>query len=165
MPEVRITESLKNHVYFITLMVKGGHHIFDSHQKCEILIKALQYYQLNRRLKIYAYVIMRNHLHLIAEADDMIAFVRDFKKITSTRFKEYIKTNEPNMLKRFINDKKLFQFWKRGNMPKLVWTERYFRQKKEYIEKNPVRKEYVVYPWEWRYSSASKNPILKIEDI
>ncbi|MBN2134323.1 MAG: transposase, partial [Acidobacteria bacterium] len=141
-----ISKSLKNQVYFTTLMVKGGHHIFDSSQKCEILIEAFQYYQVRRSLKIYAYVIMRNHLHLIAEADDMIAFVRDFKKITSTRFKEYIKTNEPNTLKIFINDKNKFQFWKRGNMPKLVWTEKYFRQKKEYIENNPVRKGYVEHP-------------------
>lgn len=56
--------------------------------------------------------------------------------------------------KLFINENGKFSLWKRTNMPLLVKNEKFFRQKKEYIENNPVRKNYVTKSEHWLYSSA-----------
>jgi len=45
-------------------------------------------------------------------------------------------------------------FWQPTNMPVPIESEEVFLQKKEYIECNPVQKEYVALPEHWMYSSA-----------
>jgi hypothetical protein len=35
-------------------------------------------------------------------------------------------------------------------------TDDFLHQKSEYVENNPVRKRYVLYPEDWCWSSASK---------
>jgi len=48
-------------------------------------------------------------------------------------------------------------------MPKLVKSEEFFLQKKNYIEQNPVRKSYVEFSEYWIYSSANENKLLDLE--
>jgi len=38
----------------------------------------------------------------------------------------------------------------------MIESEHFLWQKIEYIESNPVRKQYVRYPEDWRWSSAGK---------
>ena len=61
----------------------------------------LNYCQKQKGLKLYAYVFVLNHLHIIASSPDTIAFVRDFKKFTKIRYihanpvrKQYVKNPE-----------------------------------------------------------------------
>ena len=51
-----------------------------------------------------------------------------------------------------------YSIWENGNFPKLIESIEFFEQKFDYIHYNPVRKEYVYQPEDWRYSSASKIP-------
>jgi len=51
-----------------------------------------------------------------------------------------------------------FQFWYDKNYPKLIEDEEMLEQKYNYIEYNPVRKQYVHNPEDWRWSSACKTP-------
>ena len=51
--------------YFITLTVVGWIDIFSRRIYAEELIKNLIFCQQNKGLKIYAYVIMYSHVHMV----------------------------------------------------------------------------------------------------
>jgi len=73
-------------LYFVTTTVVDWVDIFTRPKYKHIVIDSLAYCQQNKGLKIYAWVLMNNHLHMIisVEGDHAIADVmRDFKKYTS----------------------------------------------------------------------------------
>ena len=53
-------------VYFLAFQVVGWVDIFTRQIYRDIAIESLKYCQTNKGLQIYAYVIMSNHIHLIA---------------------------------------------------------------------------------------------------
>ena len=165
MPSVRIDRELKKDMYFLTPTIKNWYYIFDRHNRFQILANSLKYCQKEKGLTIYAYVFMLNHFHLIARSPDMIGFVRDFKKFTSKKMKESIIATEPMVLKLFEGKDGRFEFWMPGNMPKLIGTEKYAKQKMKYIYDNPVRKQYVNKPEDWRWSSANPDSEIKVESF
>lgn len=165
MTSIRINKELNDWMYFVTITVKNWYYLFDRHNRWEILLDSLKYCQENKWLKIFAWVFMLNHMHLIIKSNNVSGFIRDFKKFTSKKIQENIYTYEPNIIELFKDNNWEFHFWKETNMPELIETERFFNQKKKYIEDNPVRKLYLKNPKDWIYSSANPDNILKITDI
>ena len=107
---------------------------------------------------------MLNHIHLIINSNDVSGFIRDFKKFTSKRLKENIADTEPTILKLFLENGK-YEFWKKTNMPEKIESEKFFTQKKRYIENNPIRKQYVQKSEDWVYSSANPEKLISIDNI
>ena len=165
MPSIRITKQLSSGIYYLTFTVKNWHYIFDKHNRFAILADSIKYCQKHKDLKLYAYIFMLNHIHLIASSPDTIAFVRDFKKFTSKEIRENIIATEPNVLSLFDNEKGTYEFWAKTNMPKFIETEEYLAQKINYIHENPVRKQYVQRPEDWEWSSANPESEIIIEQI
>jgi REP element-mobilizing transposase RayT len=157
MPSVRIAKQLKDKIYFVTFTVHNWYYLFDRHNRFEILEDSFTFCQKNKGLTIYAFVFMLNHLHFIGTAPDMIAVVRDIKTFLAKELKKNIGDTEPRILKLFEKDGS-YHFWKETNFPKIIESEDFLHQKIEYVESNPVRKQYVLYPEDWRWSSASKEP-------
>ncbi len=164
MPSQRINKKCKSEIYFITLSIHKLYYLFDRHDRWEILLNSLEYCQKHKQLKIFNWVFMLNHIHLIVQAPDAIAFIRDFKTYTSKELKNNISITEPNILKLFIDKNREYHFWKSTNMPKLIETEKFYLNKATYIENNPVRKTYVRNPEDWIYSSANKEKLLELEN-
>ncbi len=165
MPSIKISKELNSGIYFLTFTVKNWYYIFDRHNRFQILSDSIQYCQKNKDLKLYAYVFMLNHIHLIASSLDMITFVRDFKKFTSKEILKNIIATEPNILKLFRIGENKYEFWQKTNMPKLIEAKKYFFQKVNYIHENPTRKQYVVDPAYWFWSSANPQSVIKMEII
>lgn len=90
MPSIRINKGLRDGVYFLTFTGKRWYYLFDRHNRWDILLDSLKYCQENKGLIIYNWVLMLNHIHLIAKSDDIIGFVRDFKTFTSKELKRNI---------------------------------------------------------------------------
>ena len=165
MPSIRISQELTSGIYYLTFTVRNWYYIFDRHNRFQILADALKYCQRHKGIKIYAYVFMINHLHLIASGKDMIGFVRDFKRHTSKEIQNNIIATEPTVLALFdIGDGK-YEFWSRTNMPKMIETEEYLVQKINYIHTNPVRRQYVKKPEDWIWSSANPESDIVIESV
>jgi putative transposase len=89
---------------FLTFTVKHWYYIFDSHLRFEILFDPLKYCQKNKDLKLYAWVFMINHIHLIGQNEDMSGFVRDFKKYVSKEIIANLNRTEPTVAKLFIEE-------------------------------------------------------------
>ncbi len=57
--------------YFLTLTINNWIPIFTRPVTTTILLEAMQYRQQHCGLRIYAYVILENHMHLIAQSDQL----------------------------------------------------------------------------------------------
>ena len=58
--------------YFLTMTVVDWVDVFTRPSYRRILVESLHYCQLNKGLRIFAWCLMSNHMHLIAAADDGI---------------------------------------------------------------------------------------------
>ncbi|RJO65912.1 MAG: hypothetical protein C4523_14870 [Myxococcales bacterium] len=154
MPSIRIKQALADGVYFITPTVRRWYYLFDRFQRWEILAQSLRFCRENKKVRLYGYVFMLNHLHLIVHAPDVAGFVHAFKRFTSRALLDNVRTHEPKALELFETEQGSHEIWRRTNMPELIEEEKFFRQKLEYIHNNPVRKQYVYQPEDWYWSSA-----------
>lgn len=156
-------------LYYLTFQVVYWIDIFSRQVYRDIILDSFRFCQNNKGLKVHAYVIMSNHVHFIlsSEKTDLSTIVQQFKVHTS---KEIINTaknltlsNESRrdwmlfMFERAAtkhqrNSK--YQFWTHENQPKEILTNKFMKQKLDYIHDNPVRAGIVEKPEDYLYSSA-----------
>lgn len=67
--------------HFITSTVVEWLPVFTSAAYCDVLINSLKFCQEQKGLKLYAFVIMDNHIHLLADADNLSRLMKEFKKL------------------------------------------------------------------------------------
>jgi len=90
-------------VYFITFATVGWVDVFTRREYKDILIDSLQFCQKEKGLILFAYVIMTNHVHLIARSKDgfeLSNIMRDFKKFTSKQVIKALDLNPKESRKR-----------------------------------------------------------------
>jgi REP element-mobilizing transposase RayT len=73
-------------LYFITNTVHQWVDVFTRKEYVDILLESLCFCQKEKGLKIYAWVVMSNHIHLIIQSDTvpLSDILRDFKRFTAT---------------------------------------------------------------------------------
>jgi REP element-mobilizing transposase RayT len=102
---------------------------------------------------------------MLVSSDDMIGFVRDFKKYTTKMILQNIEQFEPNLIiGLFTEEDGSHKIWQEGNMPEKIESEKFFLQKLKYIVNNPVKRYYVSNPEYWYWSSANRECELKIDE-
>jgi putative transposase len=69
--------------HFITCTVHQWVDVFSRKQYADIFLDSIRYCQANKGLKVYAWVIMTNHLHLIigSHTHPLSDIIRDFKNL------------------------------------------------------------------------------------
>ncbi len=125
----------------------------------DIVISSLRFLVNDMRVKVFAFVIMENHIHLIWQMmpdNDPEAVQRDFLKYTAQRIKKDLVRNHPAVLAHFKVDAKdrEYQIWERNALSVELRRHWVFIQKLEYIHWNPVKAEICNLPEEYKYSSA-----------
>ena len=101
---------------------------------------------------------------MIATALDMAGFIRDFKKITSKKFKLNLEQIEPTVLQLFMDEAtSIYPFWKKNNSQKIIELPAFYLQKLNYIHNNPMRKGYVARSEHRIWSSANPDSPLKVK--
>jgi REP element-mobilizing transposase RayT len=147
--------------HFLTCTTVNWIPVFTRVETASIVLDSWRFLQEQNRLTIYGYVILENHLHLIASAEDLSKEIANFKSFTARKIIDYLKERNEQRILKHLNFYKLahktdrdYQFWQEGSHPQLIQNEEMMRQKLEYIHYNPVRRGYVDEPTHWRYSSA-----------
>jgi putative transposase len=156
----------QNALYFLTLTIIDWIDLFTRDQNRRIVIDALDYCRKHKGLKLWAYVIMTNHIHLIASTEErsLSGILRDFKRHTAKQLLRSINTESESrrswMIKAFsisiekINHRELnHQIWFHDNHPIELESYKFTMQKLGYIHENPVRAGFVDDPSAWVYSS------------
>ena len=155
-------------LYFATSTVIDWIDLFTRPIYKRIVVDSLRYCQENKGLELYAWVLMSNHLHLIAgakEGTSVSDILRDFKKYTSKQLVKAIQENQQESRKEWLidrcgflaaNDRKItyFKLWQEGSYIETISTYSFYEQKLNYIHMNPVRQEITELPEEYLYSSA-----------
>ncbi len=125
----------------------------------DIIINSMRFMAKTKRIKIFSFVIMENHIHLIRHMlpdNDPEAVQRDFLKYIAQRIQKDLRRNHPKVLASFKVDAKdrEYQFWERNSLSVELRTHLVFIQKLEYIHWNPVKASLCKLPEEYKYSSA-----------
>lgn len=149
-------------VYFTTSTIVEWLPIFIEEEYFKILTESLDYCRENKGLKIHGYVIMLNHLHVLSSSDGNVSdIMRDFKSYTSHEIIKLLKSKNTliplQVFKQAAKvDKKSqsYKVWQTGFHPIGIESEKFYKQKLNYIHQNPVKKRYVAKPEHWIYSSA-----------
>ncbi len=126
-----------------------------------IISEALSYMQQENKVRLNAYVIMPNHIQLIAEHEQLPDLLARFKSFTARSIIDHLKEHKRQRYLSLLKKRKLkhhrdseYQVWQEGLHPKQLFTAEMFEQKLNYIHFNPVKAGFVDKPRDWRYSSA-----------
>ncbi|TAE27599.1 MAG: transposase [Cytophagales bacterium] len=156
-------------VYFITFATVRWVDVFTRPAYVDILLDSFRYCQQHKGLRIHAWCVMSNHIHLMIStkvSHHPSDVLRDLKKFTAKQIIEAIENSETGesrkdwmlwIFKRagMQNSKnKLYQFWQQETHPIEIFSNKFIDQKLNYIHENPVKAGLVDEPWEYRYSSA-----------
>lgn len=149
-----------NQPHFITCTVVNWIPLFSQAELAQIILNSLNFIQSKQRLTLYGYVIMENHLHLIASAANLSKEIGNFKSFTARSIIDLLQQNRVNYILAQLKFYKLqhkinqeYQVWQEGIHPQAILSEEMFRQKLDYIHNNPVKRGYIDDPAHWRYSS------------
>ncbi|WP_207435649.1 REP-associated tyrosine transposase [Sabulibacter ruber] len=155
-------------IYFLSMAVVEWVDVFTRREYCELLVDSLRYCIQQKGLVLHAWVIMPNHLHLIAsstEKSSLPNILRDFKKFTSNKLIQAIQDNPLESRRRWMlwifqsngqhnSQNTHHQFWQQSNHPIELDSAHLMEQKLTYLHQNPVELGLVEEPEHWRYSSA-----------
>ncbi|MBC3539961.1 transposase [Rufibacter sediminis] len=157
----------EGYLYFLTLTVVDWIDVFTRPVYRHIILDSLKFCQEKKGLEVHAWVLMSNHLHLIASAKEgfhLSDILRDFKKFTSRTIVAAIQQEHESrkewMLHRFhfpanVQSKVTnYKFWQDGNEAKEIHSNEFLQQKIDYIHQNSVRAEIVQEPEHYLFSSA-----------
>lgn len=153
--------------YFLTFTVVEWIDVFTRPEYKMVIVDALNYCIAEKGLVCKAWVLMSNHMHIIASAQPpakLSDIIRDYKKFTSKKLTELIQTLPESrrewMLHKFAHTAKYtgraenYKLWQDGSHAVCVDDATMFRQRLDYIHNNPVRQQIVSQPSDYIYSSA-----------
>ena len=153
-------------LHFLTFQIVDWVDIFTRRIYKDIIIDSFKYAIDNKGFQLFAYVIMSNHIHLIAHNNygNLSDNIRDIKKFTSKKIVETIyeipESRKDWVINRFKfnashrKTNKTYQVWTHENHAIILYSNKFIRDKIEYIHNNPVRAGIVEKPEDYIYSSA-----------
>src|SRR5262249_23474567 len=147
--------------FFLTCTVVAWMPVFTRQESVNIVLDSWKYLQASRGFVLFGYVILENHLHLIAQSPNLSDDIGDFKSYTARRIIDFLKEKKATLILQQLEFFKArhktdaqFQLWQEGSHPQAIQSKDMMRQKLEYMHNNPVERGYVDFPEHWRYSSA-----------
>lgn len=139
------------HPHFITCTVLHWIPLFTRPESVNILFESFRHLQQHDNFKLFAYVILENHLHLVAASDDISKSIKKFKSYTA---KAKTILDQLAFYKKAHKTETSYQVWQEGSAWKLIQSEEMMIERINYIHNNPLKRGYVDEAAHWRYSSA-----------
>lgn len=166
------------HLYFITASIMDWKHLFITPEYINIPLNSLAWFQKQKRILLFAFVIMPSHLHAIlkSERDSIGEIVQQFGSFTAHEILKKLRGDDQKELLDLFHQKKRdnrheHSIWQ-DIQAKNIYSMEFLQQKLEYIHQNPIAKDWKLakeradYP----YSSAGfydygRKPVIEITDI
>ncbi len=144
---------------YFTATIYEWKYLLSKNEHKDIIIESLQFLVAQQRIRLFGFVIMSNHIHLIWQP--LFGFTpstiqASFMKHTSKQLKNRLFENDKKALEahRVNKHDRTYQIWKREPLSVELRSAAVFAQKLEYIHYNPVTAGISVYPEDYYYSSA-----------
>ena len=126
--------------FFIIAITFSRRRRFQVDATARLFVETLQHYQAAGSYKLFAFVVMPDHIHLLLQTDDISQSMKNIKG-GFTRCTES-------------------KFWQRGFTDHLILDRRDFDTHRDYIHQNPVRAHLALTSDTYPYSSAYRVPTL-----
>jgi len=125
----------------------------------ELVLESLRFMVTEKRIHLFAFVFMSNHIHLIWQPlgeNTPERIQHSLLSFTAHQFQKDLQKNHNQVLPSFkVNAKdRKYQCWERNSLAIDLFTEAVFIQKLNYIHNNPVKAGICKLPEEYYYSSA-----------
>ena len=145
---------------YFTATILEWQHLLKPDKYKDIIVSSLQFLVSEKRIVLYGFAIMDNHIHLIWQVQQG-HFPKDvqlsFMRYTAQMIIKDLRNQHPAVLERFLvkaSDRK-YQVWERNPLSVALWNQTVFRQKLDYIHNNPVAAGLCAFAANYHYSSAS----------
>ena len=150
-----------NEVYFWTITINKWQQLLKPDENKMIVVNSLQWLVQKGLVKIYGYVIMPNHIHLLWEQVSMNGkeFPKNsFEKFTAKCFVNKMKANNDAALQNYAvaaTDRQ-YNIWLRDPLAINVFSREMAAQKLDYMHLNPLQPHWLLCadPAHYRFSSA-----------
>ncbi|MGB7210606.1 MAG: transposase [Pyrinomonadaceae bacterium] len=150
-----------NPLYFLTAVTNRRLPVFQTDKLKKLLADAFNEARTSGGFKIFAYVIMPDHYHIITDSQLRASQVlRYLNGISARRVINYLKengyTSSLDKLKKEEEGKKEYKYslWEHHSNTFLITTESMLMQKVDYIHRNPVEDQFVEHPDQYQFSSV-----------
>jgi putative transposase len=149
------------HIAFFTATILYWKKLLLPDKYKQIIVESLRFLVENKRVKVYGFVIMPNHLHLLWKMEEPYHredVQRDFLKFTAQQIRFDLQKNHPKVLEYFrVNAKdRQYQIWERNPLSIYCYSQEVTEQKLKYIHNNPLQEKWQLasVPEEYIYSSG-----------
>jgi putative transposase len=145
------------------------------------IVNSLDYMRQKRWFKLFAFVIMPNHIHILVRISfsfTLASVMRDFKKFTSKQITMYCLAENHRELISIMEEagkvslKKKYKVWEDGYDARDVYSLDFLEQKLDYIHNNPCQSQWnlVDQPENYQWSSAcfylqERPAVIDVDDI
>ncbi len=145
-------------IYFFTASTLNWTPLFfDSGLKL-IILNSIKFLSVEKAIRIYGFVIMPNHIHLILMplANPKFKNIQlSFMRFTAQKIKFYLIDNSPEKLDDLLVNKmdRTYQIWQRNSLAIELYSRKMVEQKLDYIHNNPCQGKWMLgdspldYPW------------------
>lgn len=166
------------HLYFVTGTIIQWLKLFNEKCYLDIILQSLEWHRNNQKMKVFAFVIMSDHLHWISHPTHPLTVSDNIQSFASYTAHQILRKAKAMGHERFLsvfveNAKpgKSHKIWKNFQAKNIV-TEKFLRQKMEYIHNNPVEMGWYspMDRSEYQYSTAcfydlGKDPVITVDDL
>ncbi|HWI93534.1 MAG TPA: hypothetical protein VNT20_19775 [Flavisolibacter sp.] len=146
----------EEHVQLFTATILESKHLLKQDKHKQIILDSLKFLVAQKRVKVYGFVIMINHIHIIQSEHKRENVQRDFLKYTAQQIKSDLEKHHPQVLPSFlvnVKDRK-YQMWERNPLSIHLWSRKVLWQKLLYMHQNLVRAGVCQWPEQYQWSSA-----------
>jgi putative transposase len=164
-------------IHFLTFSTYKRMRVFTDDGLCKLFVSHLKSAWRRKKFKLYAFVIMPNHIHLLikpAMNDTVGKLLGIVKKSFSLEALEYVRLTNPELyqsLKIIIGGTEKRRFWQAGGgYDRNIIGEKALFRTVNYIHMNPIRKSTANNPMDYKWSSlqywvsGSSKP-LRMDDL
>jgi putative transposase len=123
-------------------------------QRCNVLLITLEAMRRRFRLRVYGYVFMPEHVHLLLSEPEvgMLAEAIHFLKLSSAK-QFRLPRLAPKTMARTWGTLENCSFWQKRYHDRNVRDDHEFRVKLRYTHRNPVKRGLCERPEDWKWSS------------
>lgn len=169
-----------DHLYFVTTAAERHVHIFKHESIVRIILDSLHFLRTNKRMELFVFVIMPNHIHFIgrfSKEHTLADVVRDFKRHTARQIIRQLEAEEQTEKLGLLqslnqNNRQEYKVWEDGYDARDIFSHDFLAQKMEYIHYNPCRPHWNLagtpeeYPWSSaRFYVLDKPAVIPVDDV
>jgi REP element-mobilizing transposase RayT len=169
-----------DYFYFVTSTAVRHIPLFHQDVIKRMIVDSLHHLRMTRQMKLFVFVIMPNHIHIIAHFNEdhpLADVMRDFKKFTARQTYRHFQAEQNTKVLDILRRegeivKQEYKVWEDNYDARDIFTIKFLQQKMDYIHHNPCQPHWKLaetpqqYPWSTAgYYLDGRPCVIPIDDV